>query len=302
MVSGKWGGLNILIRWIFPSDWFLLINRYIHRAIVSSSAKPQFCLTLESVKGNVWKRYNKQSSLVRITALSSVLSHLHSGLHLFLLLLIFLADLLTTIVGGRVLLTDIVTIFCIQSVPTNKFRFKAFPSISHKKGSKCLKPIFFRITTMTVILRCSEVLWLHIPSKRPVPSSTRNCSSFNYSCQKMTEQAFAWFWPQRPLRPAPFTDYQLSGHRSSPIQSHQGSSATVFLLWIIILIRIPCSPFPLSHFLFSTGRGRPQTSGETIQSTKSLNSLHRTQIGSPENSNNEVKRIEFLLFSEVTWI
>ena len=80
----------------------------------------------------------------------------HSGLHL--LLLIFLADLLTTIVGGRVLLTDIVTIFCIQSVPTNKFRFKAFPSISHKKGSKCLKPIFFRITTMTDILRCSEVL------------------------------------------------------------------------------------------------------------------------------------------------
>ena len=138
-------------------------------------------------------------------------------------------------------------------------------------------------------------------SKRPVPSSTRNCSCFNHSCQKMTEQAFAWFWPQRPLRPAPFTDYQLSGHRSSPIQSHQGSSATVFLPCIIILIRIPCSPFPLSHFLFSTGRGRPQTSWETIQSTKSLNSLHRTQIGSPENSNNEVERIEFLLFSKVTW-
>ena len=55
------------------------------------------------------------------------------------LILIMFLDLLTTIVGGRVLLTDIVTIFCIQRVsltnsaskPSYRFAIKKAQNASH---------------------------------------------------------------------------------------------------------------------------------------------------------------------------
>ena len=51
----------------------------------------------------------------------------------------------------------------------------------------------------------------------------------------------------------------------------------------------PLYPFPRSNFLFFIAQG-PQTSGETIESTKSLNFLHGTQIASPENSSKTEKK------------
>ena len=136
MVSGKWGGLNILIRWIFPSDWFppdQPIYPPRHRLFRRQA----------SILPHTGKCQSERLKAIQQTIQPGQdnCPFPFSSLHLFLLLLIFLADLLTTIVGGRVLLTDIVTIFCIQSVSLTNSASKPSYRFAIKKAQNTFSSV-----------------------------------------------------------------------------------------------------------------------------------------------------------------
>ena len=88
-----------------------------------------------------------------------------------LLLLIMFLDLLTTIVGGRVLLTDIVTIFCIQRVsltnsaskPSYRFAIKKAQNASHLFPfchQSCINRIYWNLIPESywLALKCYKVI------------------------------------------------------------------------------------------------------------------------------------------------
>ena len=82
----------------------------------------------------------KQSKDVQSNSGVSIWSFAQKFLPLPLLLIVFL-NLLTTLVGARVLLTDIVTIFCIQSVSLTNSASKPSYRFAIKKAQNTFSSV-----------------------------------------------------------------------------------------------------------------------------------------------------------------